>query len=527
MSDRLNSKRRWVYLLPVVMAATGVGMVLFQTRFGPGASGDSAFYLMGAKNWLAGNGYSRFSGGYELKPITGFPPGFSFAVALASIIIPDPLQAARWMNAFLFGANLMLVFALIWRHSESWAAGLVGQGLLLVSPTQFQLHSWVMSEPLFIFLLLSSLILLDTYLRKSRRRLLLAAAALIAAATLTRYVGISLMVAGVVAVALFGKASLRRRVEDLAILVTVTGLPMILWLRRNASVADTLTNRELIYHPMRPDLIRLYLAELSSWVMPHELPLPTPVRAALAMLIVFGLAGLLVFLALRGKWVSWLAREARFASNRPVIPFLVASASTGCAYLGVLVANSLFLDAATTASAPPRYLAPVYVLMVVVLVVVGSLAHERIPHRGLIAGMVVVVAITGFAQAESTIQMLRDPLPHLGYLGRRYTWPDVTAALDDVDPSVPIVSNNPEMVYILSGRPAYVRPIRFDVYQQQARQDYLDQVQATKERLDAGGVLVIFGEPEAVDHDILKRTGAHLSAKYSNAAFYVCQNCGG
>ncbi|MGA9531680.1 MAG: glycosyltransferase family 39 protein [Anaerolineales bacterium] len=501
----------------------GVGLVLFHTSLGPGASGDSAFYVMGAKNLLAGNGYSRFSGGYELKPISGFPPGFPVMLAVFSTLIPDMFAAARLMNALLFGVSLFLMFWIVWRATGSRAAGLISQSAILLSPVQFDLHSWVMSEPLYIFLMLLSLVLVESYVRAGRPLLLVGVGILMAAATLTRYVGASLIAAGCFAMVVLGKGSLRRRLVDAGVLGLVSALPVVAWLRRNAAVADTLTNREILYHPMRPELIRQYLAEISSWFVPHAVPLPTLVRAGLAVMIVLGLSAALIYMAVRFRWFTWSPEEKGLQPVHPAAVILPTAVVVSIAFILILVANSLFLDAATTASAPPRYLAPVYVLSVLVFVCAGYWSQRVAKSRVVLSSMLLVLAVSLGVQGVGTIDLLRNPLPSLGYMGRRYTWAQTTDALRAIESGVPIVSNNPEMVYILSERPAFVRPIRFDVYQQRERDDYLQQVEATRDKLEAGGVYVILDEIEAVDQDILERTGAELLARYPHASFYGYQ----
>ena len=96
---------------PVILAAIaicGVGLLLFHTRNGPGITGDSVSYVMGAENMIMGRGYSRTAGGGEAVPITGFPPGYSTALVLFSWISRDFFSVGRNLNALLFGLNIFL-----------------------------------------------------------------------------------------------------------------------------------------------------------------------------------------------------------------------------------------------------------------------------------------------------------------------------------------------------------------------------------------------------------------------------------
>ena len=65
--------------------------------------------------------------------------------------------------------NILLVGKLVSDMSGSTWAGMIAQLLIIFSPTQFDLHSWVMSEPLYIFLSLSILWLIRRYLEAVQR----------------------------------------------------------------------------------------------------------------------------------------------------------------------------------------------------------------------------------------------------------------------------------------------------------------------------------------------------------------------
>ena len=161
------------------------------------------------------------------------------------------------------------------------------------------------------------------------------------------------------------------------------------------------------------------------------------------------------------------------------------------------------MDASTTATAPPRYLAPIYAGLVPLACVAGvTLARRHGIGRLLVLGYAVVVL--GFYAAIDR-QMLADPVSHLGYTGRRQLWAEAVAAIRQVPAEVPLVSNNPELVYILVGRPAYVRPISFDNYEQALRLDYEQQFATLSSQLGHGGIFVLFDELEPDDQAFIDR----------------------
>ncbi len=92
--------------------------------------------------------------------------------------------------------------------------------------------------------------------------------------------------------------------------------------------------------------------------------------------------------------------------------------------------------------------------------------------------------------------------------------------LKTLDQSAPIISNNPELVYILSDRFAYMRPIHFDVYSLEYREDFEQQIEATRDKLNRGGVLVIFGAPNDMDREVIDLLGVEVIDTFYGSAFY-------
>ena len=136
----------------LALALVGAGMALYLTRDGAGATGDSAWYLMGAQNLLAGNGFARTSGGGELRAISHFPPIYSGVIATISATGIAPIDGARYLNSLLFAANILLVGFIIFKVTRSVVAMILGALLVMASVSLIEIHSWVMSEPLYIFL---------------------------------------------------------------------------------------------------------------------------------------------------------------------------------------------------------------------------------------------------------------------------------------------------------------------------------------------------------------------------------------
>ncbi len=76
-------RNRFVWILIGGLSLAGFILVIALTRSGPGVSGDSIWYLQGAKSLLSGHGYSiqRADG---FLPIAMFPPFYFFSFGVVS-----------------------------------------------------------------------------------------------------------------------------------------------------------------------------------------------------------------------------------------------------------------------------------------------------------------------------------------------------------------------------------------------------------------------------------------------------------
>jgi hypothetical protein len=112
-------KHKLFLLALLVLAAIGIFALWRSTPYGLGLVNDSATYVEGAANLLAGKGYVRTSGGGELKPITHFPPLFSLLLAALGLAGMDLLQGARLAISVLFGIDIVLVGLSVYKISRS------------------------------------------------------------------------------------------------------------------------------------------------------------------------------------------------------------------------------------------------------------------------------------------------------------------------------------------------------------------------------------------------------------------------
>jgi 4-amino-4-deoxy-L-arabinose transferase-like glycosyltransferase len=490
----MSKKNRLWFAFSILLSCLGIVLILQYTRFAPGVGGDSVQYVMGAKNILEGNGYARFSGEGAIRPITGFPPLYSVVLAGVGLTGIDLFEGARILNAILFGGSIFLTSLLMWNYTSSLWASIIGSVFIVTSLSLVEIHGMVMTESLFIFLMLLAIYSLTKYLSSQQFKHLILIGILISLATMTRYIGLSLLAASSLSILLLSKAHWRKRLLDCVVLICLTFVPLYFWFRRNTSVGGTAVNREFIYHPMDLTLVRVFLAEVLSWFAPRILGLSRPVRNVLVLILALPWPILYYFQELR----TILKEKGSSRKAYWYLPWVLAFYV--CSYIAILIVNSTLLDAGTTLGAPSRYLAPVLVAVVMIFVIAIHRLLERwgggfLPRFSalFISLFLLVVYIL------EIVNLVRNPQVMGGYFGYKVQRSDAVREFEKLDPQAPIISNNPELVYVMSGRTAYMWPIAFDHYKQEEREDYAEQLDATREKLRNGGVLIIFGWPEGAE----------------------------
>src|SRR5512135_268789 len=237
MTIRLSPRLISIVLLGL-MGVAGIVLVLHATPEGLTLTDDSIAYIAGARSMLAGQGY-REAWLATSGPVTHFPPVFSSLLAFIGLFGLDPLRGARFLNALLFGLNVVLVGILGWRMTRALAPGLLLAGLYLVNDSLLRVHATALSEPLFIFLSLLAFWMFDLYIERDAHWLwLVSCGVLVGLAYLTRYAGLALLATFLVALLILHRTWRKRLTGSGIFLASV--LPwMIGWAIHNELVGGT------------------------------------------------------------------------------------------------------------------------------------------------------------------------------------------------------------------------------------------------------------------------------------------------
>lgn len=475
----MNTKGRWVWPYFLPFAVIGALALLWLTPRGPGVSPDSTVYLAGAQSLLAGKGFA-----IDGAPITHFPPFYSACLALVALFVRgDVLGAARLFGALLLALNLVLIGWLAYLASgrRYWVGALATVFGMTAEPL-FELHAWAWSEPLFVALVLASILTLVAYIGRPRLAPLILSGAAMGLALITRYIGIGFLPAGVLVIYLARPR--RDRLLGIQSGLTWLGLaclPLLLVFLRNVVVTGAITDRGLAVHPAPVVDSALMLASTLSRLVALDPWVARLGAAAILLILVY-----LVF-----PFESWRVHLSDVDRRSPefAIPFsgLVACA----AYLVFLYISLSFLDASTPLDA--RILAPVLVLMIITGFPAVRTLGERLNKPAAWLALVVVIAILMIARLPAIVPVLsaiqRDGL---GYTSRAWTDSPTVRYARTLPAGGRLFSNAPDAIRFLAGRPATRLPATASQMSLVPNSEYRQQIDQFCRAIAGGGAYLVY-----------------------------------
>ncbi len=533
LGDLLKSFHRadWLSLAVLsLVAAAAFALLYYSTPVGLGMVNDTFAYVAGAHGILDGKGYSRLAGEGEVKPITHFPPMFSFVLAVMGLSGIDVIRLARLDILLLFAGSTFLVGIQLWLITRSRLWGLLGAVLFMSSGIFLRTYAMLMSEPLFIFLSLISNLSLAYFIRVNKYRYLVIAGLLAGMTTLTRYAGLALLLTSAVVLIAFEK-DVRRLIRSEVVYFLSSAVLIIPWLVRNQIVAGNATNRQLVYHVMDPEKIHSGLVNFLDWLLPGILFNRLIALPWLSGLISAGI-GLLVVVISIIAWL-WYRSTARpvnivnFASSFGPALFLLHSLYIWVYFLAIVI-TILFYDASTPFE--NRILMPAEVSL---LIVILSLAARAWFLRGRAAKIILLAVVVFYSygwidEGWQTMEALRQN--GLGFAATSWRSSKTIEMIRDLPQDMLIYSNRQTAIYLLSRRSAYVLPTPVDPSTSQPRADYQAELAQMRANIHAGRAVLIyfFDQGELSQEDSLwfdeLRQGLTLWYRFGDSKVYKSEN---
>lgn len=496
----------------VAIALVGVIFVLRATTLGVGVSPDSTAYISMARGMLI-----RFGFSFVLQASDDFPPFYPALLAAGGAVTGDPATAARWINALLFGGNILLIGWILKQIlRQSFWAPLVGAGLMLTSVSIVMIHAMAWSEPAFLFLGMSGLIALARYVERLERRWLLVSAGAIGLAAMDRYVGISLVVTGISVLLLLTPGSLRRKLGSAVVFAAIAFLPLSAWLTYRP------TRRMLTFQVPLQDYFQSGIDTLSLWIVQGT----NPFLAAARPWIIVGLA---ILLAL-GVWYVWRRKTRQLPPQvllaRVPSLFYIVTLFLVLYPLAHLAAKVFF---SPSISLHARALSPVFVSGVIFFVSLASTILHSIRPGSLVlriaaAALTLAIISSTFNNAWRYVQRIR--VEGLGYNSIAWHASPTIARIRTLPPDLAIYSNGSDAIYFLTGRIVHRTPDLVDKMNMIDNQTFLAEMKKVRDNLAAGRAVIVYMNNfpdrwyQPSEQDLMSVLPLHLIAREADGAMF-------
>jgi 4-amino-4-deoxy-L-arabinose transferase-like glycosyltransferase len=433
----------WLLLIPALI---GTVLILVSTsRYGAGISPDSVGYISAARNLARGHGLVLYDG----SPLIEQPPLYPAILALFRLLGIDPLAAARIVSSVLMAVIVYLSGAIARRSfggSRLWIGLSVLAALLSRVVSEVTVMAW--TEPLFICFVLLFLDLAERYDRGGERRALILTGVVAALACLTRYAGVTLVVAGIAVVLAPRRDTARPRWRDAGLFLLVSLLPLAGWVVRNSLLSGSPLGER---NPASFTFLRnlqftwrsIAFWYLPIWSIPHRV-----ISTALGALVILFLA--LGVMAARKK----MGETGR---GRSIILFFVI------VYIVFLLITSA---AATYDRIGDRLLAPAFIPLTLLLLLLLRDAPGAFRAGGAVRGLriavfaMIAVTLVSWGIGAEKSATNRAKLGAGGY--NSAMWQDSPLCVHLQRRGLPAdriaYSNAPDAVYFFAGIPAKASP---------------------------------------------------------------------
>jgi len=506
-------------LLLISLGMVGSLLLWKNTPWGIGVGYDSVFYLSAAENFLDGLGLSRIDGYQNVVYLTHYPPLYPLILAAARYLTASESIAvmARALSALSFGLLIILIGITVRTFTGSMTAAVLSALFALSSSFLLDVHLMAMSEPLFFVFLILMLLTLSQYLNGRKYVWLVISGAIGALVYLTRYVGLTAITTGVIAIFIFGLGKIGRRIKDALIFSFLGIFPILIWYVRNYILTGTTTNRSIAFHPPTSERLLSGLTTINAWMLPGGIP--AGIRPIAIVVIVIGGLFLLVF----GGYHFW-TRRYNDAVIAEAWKFFIISVLFIFIYISSTLLSLTFFDASTKLN--NRILSPVYfigILMLFILLWNGlDLNHNR---TGTIIIVLLFLGAISFNIAKSSELLAEMRLKGLGFTGRRWQSSETIDGVKELPIEGVLYSNEAFPIYFITGRPASWIPEKGDSVLGQETNEFDKKIEMMKAAIEeTGGALVIFdsrkilsvyGSEEELTHGLV------LWKDTSDGAIYV------
>jgi hypothetical protein len=468
------TSRQYFLIILAVFASIGMIALDYATPWGIGITADSVTYFEVARNLLNLKGFTVAAG----TPLTHYPPMYPLLLAIVGSVGNNLLSAARWLEIALFGSNIFLIgLAVRYCTPNSLITPLFGSLMMASSLSMFAIHGMAWSEATFILFGFGGLFFLSLYIRGGGRTVFLVSSICVGFACMTRYAGVSLVFTGLLGILLLSKKDFVKRLIDIVVWGACSSFLTVLWVIRNRLATETMTNRQIVFHPIGTEHLQTAAGTMSQWLF-YTYKIPVAIGAFVLV------AGLFIVAYI-------LFHEKEQETETGLLCFSRLTLLFAFVYGITLVFSISFVDAHTPLN--NRILSPVYVAgLVASLSVVFFFSHKAPLLKKLVISLICGMIIC--CQAYM-VKPLVDVWRKEGVMfsSRQWAISPILNFVKKMPRDTIIYTNGPDALSLFDDRNTSLIPAIMDPVTRRQNNQFKSQVDQMREELARkNGVVVYF-----------------------------------
>lgn len=461
-TERLN---RIIYASYYILTLLGVLLVMVGTsKYGPGVTHDSVAYIYSARSVLDGRGYEYF--GYP-SPFIQWGPLFSTVLVAVEGLGLDVYQAARVINAVIFG--LIVLFTCLWlgERVKHKVFAVLGGMTVVVSWPLVWASRFIWSEPFFILFLLLFLWTFQEYLWKDSVKWLAWAGVFASLASLTRYIGVTIVLMGGLFL-LFQKKKFASKVYNIFVFGAIASLPTLIWVVRNYILSSTLVGMRTPSLVSFGHNVKLVLKAVTQWMFPFGYQHGS-LSTALLLLLKVASAGAFVLLVVGVVAALWRGISLkRNQKESGMLAWMKWNSSSLLLPAAFAIIYTVYLMVSATRihfeAIGDRYMLPILIPMIMFafLMIDGAVQAlcDKLNIKTVIAGFSVLLCAFLVYPTVRTALSTKYCLDYGagGYMTTAWKDNSLIKELQENPPGAAIFSNMPDALYTLVGLDAKYTP---------------------------------------------------------------------
>lgn len=447
-SLKTNPFHRYLFVLSVIGF---ISIILSTYEHGVVISHDSVSYIAAAKSLVSGNGFICYNGCLYVN----WPPLYPSLLAIFSFFGAEPLEISRWLNAFIFAFLIFASGKLFELFIKNKIIAMIAAASILLSTPLFYIYRVALTESLFIFLAVLFIIGISYYLENAKISCLLCISIIAALCCLQRYMGITIVITGLILI-LTGlkKISYPERLKHASIFCLISLMPLFIWIMRNYIITSTLAGKRVPSEFTLSINLTYITDSLSCWFLPPQIP----VSIRIAVLTAYTL--IITALFIKAQFQNKNRTTSMLIKPYPAAVFVMI-------YSAALIISSIYFAYDPIGH---RLLLPIYVFTILFIfwgveLIIDAIKYSALKyklqlHNGIIAICMAFLLCSLILLTEKINVWIQREAK--GYSSDIWQESSLMNMLDMLpENNSRIYSNAPMEIFIYTNRYAYMSP-RFD-----------------------------------------------------------------